>query len=90
MGRYGRLIGTNTQSNTKSTQPSYDTGANFAQAVLSHGSAIYIIPPQNVKAERVIPARIHPGFCTGVRINFILVRNPATVSFRCEINLLVE
>ena len=38
--------------------------------VPSHGSTfVYMIPPQNVMPERVTPAWVHPGCCTGARIS---------------------
>ena len=39
--------------------------------VPSSGSVfVYMIPLENVIPDRVIPARVHPGCCTGARISF--------------------
>ena len=31
---------------------------------------IFIIPAQHLIPERVIPVRVHPGYCTGARFSF--------------------
>ena len=51
-------------------------------SVSSYGSVyVYMIPAQNVIPARVIPARVHPGSCAGVRFSFRLEN-----SFRCHVN----
>ena len=42
---------------------------------------VYMIPTQNLEPERVIPVRVHPGYCTGARFSFRYEN-----SFRCHVN----
>ena len=42
---------------------------------------VYMISAQNLIPERVIPVRVHPGYCTGARFLFRYEN-----SFRCHVN----
>ena len=42
---------------------------------------VYMKQAQNLKPERVVPARVHPGNCTGARFSFRYEN-----AFRCHVN----